>query len=165
MEHAWLVRRAALWRVAVAILLVAVAASYGASYTQLDFEITEGISKPESVAMFDYIAGHTDDDDVMIFIKPRVIALLTSRRASVYHMPEEDSRLWDYFDRIGATHLVVVANGEALAEAEDPARVKYLRDFAQRNTARLAPVFVNADFRVYRIRGRDGAPNALAGEP
>jgi hypothetical protein len=43
--------------------------------------------------------------------------------------------------------------------------VKYLRDFARRNTARLAPVFANRDFRVYRIGGRDGAPCNLAGGP
>jgi len=61
--------------------------------------------------------------------------------------------LRDYFDRIGATHLVVVENDDAFAEAEAPARLEYFRDFAARNAAKLTPVFANADFRVYRIAG------------
>ena len=163
LQCAWLTRRATLRRVVFASLLVAVTVSYGASYTQLEFEITEGISKPESVAMFDYLISRTEKDDVIIFIKPRVMALLTSRKASVYHTPGDDSDLWDYFDRIGATHLVVVENDDAFARREDPARLKYLRDFAKRNAASLRPVFTNADFRVYRIGRPSGAPNALAG--
>jgi hypothetical protein len=163
LQNAWLMRWATLRRVVFAVLLVAVTASYGASYTTLRFDITEGISKAESVAMFDWVINQTDDDDVMIFIKPRAMALMTSRRSSAYHMPEKDSELWDYFERIGATHLVVVENDDAFAEAEDPVRLKYLRDFAQRNSANLVPLFTNTDFRVYQITGRDAAPNVVAG--
>jgi len=163
LEHQWLARRVAVHRAVSALLLVAVTASYAAAYTQVDLDVTEGISQPESVAMFDYVRSQTDGTDVMIFIKPRVLALLTSRRTSAYHMPEEDAELWDYFDRIGATHLVVVENDDALAGAEDPARLQYLREFAQRNAADLTPVFANADFHVYRIGGREAGRNALAG--
>ena len=163
LQHRWLVRQPVLRRVVVVSLLVAVTASYAAAYTQVDLSVTEGISRPESVAMFDYVADQTGDRDVMIFIKPRVMALLTSRRTSAYHVPGEDAELWDYFDRIGATHLVVVQNDDAFAGAEDPARLKYLREFAERNAADLAPVFANTDFRVYRIARRDAAPSALAG--
>jgi hypothetical protein len=115
---------------------------------------TEGVSKPESVAMFDYIINHTDDDDIVIFIKPRVMSLLASRRSSAYHMPAADSELWDYFDQIKATHLVVVENDAAFDGAEEPGRVKYLRDFAARNASKLTPVFKNADFRVHKINDR-----------
>ncbi|MEE9602443.1 MAG: hypothetical protein V3V75_03995 [Thermoguttaceae bacterium] len=151
--NARLVRRPAFRRTAFATLLVGVAASYVASCTQLELDVTEGVSKPESVAMFDYIIEQTDPDDVMIFIKPRVMALLASRRSSAYHTPEADSELWDYFDRIEATHLVVVENDAAFDGAEEPDRVKYLRDFAGRNAPKLTPVFKNADFRIYKING------------
>jgi hypothetical protein len=163
LHHAWLMRRARLRRAVLVVLMVAVTTSYAASCTQLDLDISEGISKPDSIAMFEYVVNHTDDDDVMIFIKPRVMALLTSRRSSVYHMPEKDSQLWDYFDSIGATHLVVVENDRALAGAEDPSRVRYLHDFADRNRAKLTPVFANADFRVLRIVDSTASPTALAG--
>lgn len=151
LDHAWLVRRARLRRVVFASLLVAASGSYLASATRLELEVTEGIGKAESVALFDYVRRETPEDGVMVFIKPRVMSLLTARRASAYHMPSDPSQLWDYFSRIGATHLVVVENDDALAGAEDPARLAYFRTFAERNPARLRPVFANADFRVYRI--------------
>jgi hypothetical protein len=161
LEHAWFARRAAFRRAVLTGLATAVALSYAAACTQLHFDITEGVSKPESLAMFDFVRSNTHDDDVMIFIKPRVMALLTSRRASVYHMPQEDCELWEYFKRIGATHLVVVENDDALAGAEDPARLAYLREFAKRNRGGLTPVFGNADFRVYRLAGQDAAASHL----
>ena len=151
LEHAWLVRRVRVRRVVFASLLVAVSGSYLASATRLDLDVTEGISKAESVALFDYVRHETPEDGVVIFIKPRVMSLLASRKASAYHMPSDPSLLWDYFSRIGATHLVVVENDEAFAGAEDPARLAYLRNFAEGNAAKLRPVFANADFRVYRI--------------
>jgi len=157
LDHVWLKQRAMLRRAVFATLSLAVTGSYVASYTQLELEVTEGVSKPESVALFRYVAAETDRDDVIIFIKPRVMSLLTSRRSSVYHVPADDSLLWDYFDRIGATHLVVVENDDSLAAAEDPARLAYLRSFAERNRANLSPAFANADFRVYRIVDRNKA--------
>ncbi len=69
-------------------------------------------------------------------------------------MPTVDSELWDYFDRIKATHLVVVENDAAFDGAEEPDRLKYLRDFAVRNASKLTPVFENADFRIYKINDR-----------
>ncbi len=151
LEHAWLVRRAAVRRVVLASLLAAVAGSYAATSTRLDLEVNEGICKAESVALFDFVSRKTPDDAVMIFVKPRVIALLGSRSASAYHTPADDAALWDYFRRIGATHLVVIENDAAFAGAEDPARLTYLRRFARNHADRLRTVFANADFRVCQI--------------
>jgi hypothetical protein len=151
LEHAWLARRVVLRRVVFASLAVAVTGSYLASATRVHIEVTEGIAKAESVALFDYVRRETPDDGVVIFIKPRVMALLASRKASAYHMPTDHAVLWDYFSRIGATHLVVVENDVAFAGAEDPARLAYLREFAKAGVARLRLVFANADFSVYRI--------------
>jgi len=165
LEHAWLVRRARLRRVVFASLLVGVGGSYLASATRLDLDVTEGIGKPESVALFDYVRRETPEDGVVIFIKPRVMSLLTSRRASAYHTPSDPSQLWGYFSRIGATHLVVVENDDAFAGAEDPVRLAYLRTFAEGNPARLQSVFANADFRVYRIADQKAGPAVAASEP
>lgn len=164
LDHAWLMRRARLRRVVFASLLVAVGGSYLAAATRLDLEVTEGIGKAESVGLFDYVRRETPEDGVMIFIKPRVMSLLTARRTSAYHMPSDPSRLWDYFSRIGATHLVVVENDDAFVGAEDPARLAYLRTFAERNPDRLRPVFANADFRVYGIAGQEAGPATAASE-
>jgi hypothetical protein len=135
-----------------------------ASATRLDLKVTEGIGKAESVALFNYVRHQTPEDGVMIFVKPRVMSLLTSRRASAYHMPSDPSHLWDYFSRIGATHLVVVENDDAFAGAEDPMRLAYLRAFAESNPAKLRPVFANADFRVYHIADGEAGLATAASE-
>lgn len=162
--HAWLAARPRLKRAVVVPLAVAIVGTYLVSYTTLDLKVTRGVSTPESVALFDFVRSRTDADAVVIFIKPRVMALLGSRRSSVYHTPEQDAELWDYFHRIGATHVVVVDNLDAMEGAEDPARLEYLRDFAQRNRDKLGPVFHNADFTVYRIAaGAEGVAKQAQG--
>ena len=165
LRHPWLAQRPALRRAAVASLAVAVAGSYLAAATAVKLEVTEGISKPESVALFEYVRTHAAPDDVLVFIKPRAMALLTSRRTSAYHMPKDDLALWDYFERIGANWLIVVENDHALAEAEDPIRIAYLRDFALRNASHLNLAFANGDFRLYRILGRNAGGLAMPTSP
>ncbi len=155
LEHPWFAQRVWFRRAALASLGIAIAGSYLAAATQVKLASAEGILKPESVALFDYVRTATNEDDVLVFIKPRAMSLLTSRRASAYHVPNDDARLWDYFDRIGATWLAVVENDGAFADAEEPARLAYLRDFARRNAPRLSLAFANADFSLYRIVGRD----------
>jgi hypothetical protein len=154
LEHPWLAMQAGLKNALLATLGVAVAGSYLTAATQVKLEINEGVCKPESVALFDYVRTHTAEDDVIVFIKPRAMSLLTSRRASAYHMPPDDARLWDYFDQIGARWLIVVENDDAMVDVEEPARLAYLRDFARRNASRLTLQFGNADFSLYRIAGR-----------
>ncbi len=156
LSHAWLLHRERVRRVVFASLAVAVVASYLASYTRLQLEVTEGVSKPTSVALFNFVRNRTSEDDVIVFIKPRVMALYTSRKSSAYHTPSDDAQLWDYFRRIGATYLVVVDNQQAMATVGDPQRVAYLRQFARRNADRLQLVFTNADFSVYHIAGPGG---------
>jgi hypothetical protein len=158
LEHPWLARRAKLRRATIASLAAAVAVSYAAMATTMEFgPLGEGVAKPESVALFDYVRRHTDPDDVVIFVKPRVMSLFAGRVSSVYHQPEDDRELWAYFDRIGARWLVVVENDAAFTGAERPEVLAWLRRFAKRNEPRLARVWGNADFTVYRIlTPRDG---------
>ncbi|RMD57603.1 hypothetical protein D6833_13765, partial [Candidatus Parcubacteria bacterium] len=67
LNHPWLIQRAQWRRAVFASLAVAVVGSYVSSYTQLELEVTEGVSKASSVEMFDYVRDHTSDRDVLIF--------------------------------------------------------------------------------------------------
>jgi hypothetical protein len=153
LEHPWLARRETFRRATIASLAVAVGLSYAAMATTMEFgPLREGVAKPESVALFEYVRQHTDPDDVVIFVKPRVMSLFAGRASSVYDQPENDRELWAYLDRIGARWLVVVENDAAFTGAERPEVLAWLRRFAERNEPRLARVWGNADFTVYRIR-------------
>ncbi|NQT16178.1 MAG: hypothetical protein HQ582_25700 [Planctomycetes bacterium] len=152
LQHGWVVHRPVVRRVAVASLLTAASVSYVAHFTSLDLgPVTVGPLTAKSVEMFDYIADKTDPDAVVVFVKPRVMSLYTSRDSSVYHHADDDQQLWDYFGQIGVTHVVVVKRDEVIGQAEDPALLEYLRGFVARNGERFTPVFANGDFTVVEV--------------
>lgn len=154
LERPWIVGRPALRRAAPVCLGVAIGLSYATMLTALERgPYREGVAKPESVALFDYIRRNTAPDAVVIFIKPRVMSLLGERASSVYHRPEPKAEFWDYLDRIGADYVVVVENDKALAGLVDgPDVLPWLRDFVAENPSRLKRVWSNADFTVYRTQ-------------
>ncbi len=154
LQHPWLLHRPLVRRAVLTSLAVVITGSYLAAYTTIKFEIKEGIAKPESVALFDYVREQTDSDGVVVFIKPRVMALLTGRDSSTFHTPRDDHELWEYFDSIRATHVVSVINDTAFHDYESPQRLAWFRGFVDRNDDRLICVFENQDFRVYEIAPR-----------
>lgn len=153
LEHPWLARTVRLRRAVIASLALAVGLSYAAMATATDFgPQREGVTRPESVALFDYIRSSAGPDDVVVFIKPRAMSLFAGRASSVYHQPEDDQELWAYFDKIGARWLVVAERDAAFEDFERPEVLIYLQAFVRRNSSRLERVWGNADFTVYRIR-------------
>jgi hypothetical protein len=155
LQHRFLKERPQLRRVALTALAFVIIGSYISAFTSLKLDIREGIAKPESVALFDYVRHHTDEDDVMVFVKPRVMALLADRPSTTFHTPDDDRELWQYFGRVDATHLICVVNDRAFDNSEDPQRLAWFRSFVDRHRGRLDCVFENADFRIYEIA--DGA--------
>jgi hypothetical protein len=114
-------------------------------YRRCDFgALREGIGKAESVALFDYVRRQTRPDAVLLFQKPRVMALLTGRRAAANHIPADDADLWRYLHTIGATHVVV--DHDIFTHRPD-----VLGPFAQRHHDRLQAVYGNRDFTVYAV--------------
>jgi len=151
--HPWFASRPLLWRTLAVGLALVVAGSYAFRYTRLDFgPVEQGVTSPNAAAMFEYVARHTAAADVVVFPKPRAMALFARRTASACHMAANDAELWRYFSRIGARHLVVVQRDEALGRAADPIRCGYLRDFVGRNSRWLREEYTNPDFRVLEIQ-------------
>jgi hypothetical protein len=153
LEHRWIAGRARLRRAVVATLALAIGLTYAARLAGSERgPLAEGVAKRESAELFDYVHRTTSDQDVLVFIKPRALALFTQRKASVYHQPDSDQKLWEYFRQIGATRLVVAENDEAFKNVEEPERLAFLRAFAKRNRERLESVYANRDFTVYKIK-------------
>jgi 4-amino-4-deoxy-L-arabinose transferase-like glycosyltransferase len=114
-------------------------------YRHRDFgTLREGIGKAESQALFDYVRQATSPDAVLLFQKPRVMALLTGRRAAANHIPADDADLWRYLHTIAATHVVV--DHQIFTH-----RPNVLGPFARRHPDQLHAVYANADFTVYAV--------------
>jgi hypothetical protein len=132
----------------LAVLGAAVFLTYAAKYTKEDFkQIPSGISKAETVQLFDYINHQAQQSDVFIFTKPRALALFTGRKSSFYPMSLGDKKLWDYFHHIKATHVIV---GPPELEPFDQS---FLTNFVEKYESSLQEVYSNADFKVYQIVG------------
>ncbi len=135
-------------RLASGAVGVAVLLSYAAAYTRLEAgPPREGVTDPAARELFDFVRASTPEQSVLLFQKPRALALYTGRRASAHHVPKSDAELWLYLRSIVATHLVV---GQPF-----PSSKSILEGFVSRNRERLELVFQNDKFSVYRLRRAD----------
>jgi 4-amino-4-deoxy-L-arabinose transferase-like glycosyltransferase len=129
------------------VFLVAVLASYAGRYSTLQFgPLAEGIAKQESKELFEFVSTATDPDDVLVFSKPRALALMTGRKVSGGYSPAEPCELWRYMSEIGASYVIT---GPAPDTTNDDAI--YLSRFVSQFGGDLRPVMANRDLAVYRI--------------
>lgn len=144
------------WRYAPLMLVGVIALSYAFKYTTIDYgPLQEGISKEESRELFQYIREHTEGSDVIIFRKPRALALITGRRTAVYPMPPYASsggeEAWEYFHHIGARYFVAGSPAWARNRLRSD-DISWERHFAKTCNGRCEEVFANADFHVYKLK-------------
>ena len=126
------------------LFIVFILLSYTGYYSQMNLDpLPEGIGKKESLELFRFIKENTQKKDIIIFRKPRALALFTGRKASVYYRADGEQELWDYFYRIKANYVIT---GKPFW-----ADYAYLRPLLARYPDRVQPVYANADFEVFRI--------------
>jgi len=127
-----------------AALLALIAISYAGAYMHADFgPITEGVGDPRFAEMCTYVKAHTAPEATFIFEKPRLVSLLTSRRAAGYQDAIDPAQMWDYGHQIGATYWM-------LSRTSRRDRL-YLRPFVTSHQPELELVFANSGFELYRL--------------
>ncbi len=135
-------------RYAFATLVVVILACYAGKYTKVNYgSIAVGIGSSETTEFFDYIRTNTEENDVIIFTKPRALALFTGRRSSFYpsHV-QAYSDWWEYFQKIRANYVVIGPNG--VEEYEQSQLTKFAKVYKDS----LEEVYSNSGFKVYRIK-------------
>jgi hypothetical protein len=139
------------------VCLAAVLVSYAGRYSTLQFgPLPEGIAKKESRELFEFVATSTDPDDVLVFSKPRALALMTGRRVSGGYSPADPCRLWQYLREIGASYVIT---GPGKDPFNDDA--VYLGQFVARFSNDVRPLMANRDLAVYRIERNPCPPAGL----
>jgi hypothetical protein len=111
--------------------------------------ITNGVTHPKAVEMFNFIRNNTAQSDTIVFHKPRVMALLTQRVSAgdpvrkvqpagapgrKLHPGEIVNR---FFDAVEGDYYVDYNGGIPLTHSEPP-------------TSRFTEVFRNTHFAIYR---------------
>lgn len=139
----------------LAILCAGIAVSYLGRYTTLDYgPIREGVERNETKELLTYLRRETSPNAVYIFFKPRLLALLTGRRSSIYHAAS-DEELFKYFAQIGVTEVILNRHN-----VQDQA---VLRPLLERHQDRFQPIFSNGQFTVYRLTRQPVNPTDSAG--
>jgi hypothetical protein len=137
-------------RLAAVGLAAVVLVGYVGLYARMEFgQFRSGVFESEARELFDHVRERTPADAVVVFSKPRVLALFTGRRASPAHAPTSDEDLWGYLRHISATHFIV--------SRPFPETDAVLQRFADRHPSRLQVVFKNREFTAYRILDPDDA--------
>jgi hypothetical protein len=142
------------WRyrsAAIALGMSAVALLFGTAFWKTNWgPIREGLEDPEFAAVCDFIHDKTVSTEIVVFRKPRLLALLTEHPSTVYPMhldrdPEPDE-IWNYLVRVHASY-VVVAHLDGPEFATDPIVDRTL----VLHSLEAIPVFSNAHFKIYRL--------------
>lgn len=126
-------------------LIVAMGLSYFGSYaTALPEPVSAGVKDEAAVELYDYVKAHVPADNVVIFRKPRILALFTGVHSAAYSGDHDSTQLWESFRHLHATWLLECREGFS---RESP---RYI-DFIEENAQGLKLEFENRDFRLYRI--------------
>jgi len=133
-------------RVAVAAaLLAALGIGYSAQYAALDWgPIRESFLDDDFLQVADFVRSHTSESDVFLFRKPRVLPLLTGRRAATYAM---QPGLGEFVRGLHPDYLVAV-NAPAGIFASD---ADYLWPFIKAHAQSLQLAYRNSTYSIYRV--------------
>jgi hypothetical protein len=147
--YAWIgsrsVRLPSDWRltrpVAAVVLVGVVLTAYAARYATLDRgPIEAGVGAPDTQALFNFVREGTSSSDVVVFRRPRALALFTGRRSGPYAPGPAHADVGVYLSEVGAD-LVISA----------PQDRRFWNALAGQNPDALTVVFQNATYAAYRV--------------
>jgi len=125
-------------------LLLLVLVSYAGTYSRTDYgPLVQGLGDSRFTELSDYIKTATAKESVFLFAKPRLLALVTDRRASGYQDPGKEDELWDYCSEIGVNYIIA-------SDTFDRDR-RILEPFVAAHRDRLDEIYHNTEFHLYKV--------------
>ncbi len=115
----------------------------------------EGPYKKESLELFDYIRKNTDDEDLIMFFKPRALYLYTGRRSSTYYTSMERWKLYEYRDYMHLVGATVLIECHFPEDNSGYSPDDFIAILEEKYTDGIRKVYFNPDFTVYRINRRE----------
>jgi hypothetical protein len=126
---------------AMALLVVVTAATYAEEFTLQARETPEpNVRDVTAQELFAFLREHTPPSEVLVFPKPRSLALFTDRDVASLALDESSEDSANFMKSIHATILVT-------PNWSPPAWQSLL----EANSGRATPIFRNSDYRVFRI--------------
>ncbi len=135
------------WTIITALCAVAVMTYLGAFRHGRREEHLLDVQDQSAKEVFAFLRANTQPSDVLVFPKPRTLALFTNRNVAALALEETPAQALRFLREIHAKFLV---ESKSIAGP-----MQYLTGS---HTMGLTEIFHNADFQVYRIDLRDGSP-------
>jgi Dolichyl-phosphate-mannose-protein mannosyltransferase len=136
-------------RAMASALLLLVLGSYVGVYSKTDYgPFAQGLGDSRFTELTEYIKTATAKESIFLFAKPRLLALVTDRRASGYQDPRKEDELWSYCSEIGVNYIIVSDTFDRDRHILDPFVAAY-RD-------RLEEIYHNTEFHLYKVNGAGG---------
>ncbi len=130
-----------------AALALTMLLSYAQVYARANWQpFNEGVSRNETQQVASFIRQTTAPDDVLVFIYPRTLALLTERKFTAWHTPPNENELFRHWQTIQARY-VIVGPAEVV-----PERQAYLQKLLAHHAQKFEALYDNGVYQVYRIR-------------
>jgi hypothetical protein len=127
---------------AVATLAAVVAVSYAGVYTRVDAgPVPEGVETPQAQALFGFLRAETPADALVLFQRPKALALYTGRRSTPYAPTWGDQDVTAYAQKL---EVAFIASGPF---------DEFLTGYAARNGALLEQLYEDGPYRVWRFTG------------
>ncbi len=130
---------------AQAALVVIIGISYAGNFSTHNFDTFKyGVETSTSKEMFQYIKNKTDENAIIIFLKPRILALYTDRKSMAYSTDIALEAQWKYIRKIKAGYLLTI-------DTRNLKDYKNYKDLIMIKKDELSLVFSNRNFKLYRI--------------
>ena len=132
------------------LCLSLIAIVYVLRFTNLDeTALDRGVTSPDAEDLFTWVQTNTHQNDVILFGKPRVLALYTSRKTTSHHGHRTLDAFWKYGKDLKAQYVISPRDG---MKAEiDEVRPDFIERLVRAHKNQLTLVHENAGFSVYRI--------------
>jgi len=131
-------------RVMASGLLLLVFGSYVGMYSKTDYgPFAQGLGDSRFTELSEYIRTATAKESLFLFAKPRLLALVTDRRASGYQDPLKGDELWNYCSEIGVNYIIASDTFDRDRQILEPFVAAY-RD-------RLEEIYHNTEFHLYKV--------------
>ncbi len=136
--------------ISISLLLLFAGMTYAGVFRNLSRQLPEpNIQDATAQELFSFLRTHTQPEEVLIFSKPRSLALFTNRRVGTLAPAESPEDSYQFMKSVNASTLVE-------ARWSPPSWRSFLED----RKADTLELFHNSDYRVFRIKWDENSPAA-----
>ena len=127
-------------------LLIGLVAFYTYTYSEVFPRPISNIEKKETQELFEIILAETNSDDVILFFKPRVMALFTERKSVAMMIPPPNG---DTMSRMNELDVSVVVRNRNQEYGLQPALDQFIAAYPEN----FQLIYENLEFQVFRTSG------------